>query len=57
VLAFRADAARTARSGAQARALALSFDRRVQVARYMDVFRSVVVPHGKPAAVAPVPRT
>jgi glycosyltransferase involved in cell wall biosynthesis len=56
VMAFRADAERTARSGAQARALALSFDRRVQVARYMDVFRAVVVPDGKPATVAPVSR-
>jgi glycosyltransferase involved in cell wall biosynthesis len=56
VMAFRADRARTEQSGARARALALSFDRRVQVARYMDVFRSVVVPAARPAAVAPVPR-
>jgi glycosyltransferase involved in cell wall biosynthesis len=56
VMAFRADRAMTEQRGARARALALSFDRRVQVARYMDVFRSVVLPAAGPAAVAPVPR-
>jgi glycosyltransferase involved in cell wall biosynthesis len=30
------------RAGAAARALALSFDRRTQVARYADVFRQVL---------------
>jgi len=38
---FYTDRAMTARCGAQARAAALSFDRRLQVARYMDVFTAV----------------
>lgn len=38
---FRADRARAARCGANARILASSFDRRTQVGRYMEVFRSL----------------
>jgi glycosyltransferase involved in cell wall biosynthesis len=39
----------TRRCGANARRLGLSFDRRAQVARYAEVFRSLM-----PAAAAPV---
>ena len=38
---FHADREMTARFGANARAVGVSFDRRLQVARYMDVFRRV----------------
>jgi colanic acid biosynthesis glycosyl transferase WcaI len=38
---FYTDRAMTARCGERARAAALSFDRRLQVARYMDVFNAV----------------
>jgi len=40
----RADRTRLARLGANARAISTSFDRAGQVARYLDVFRSVKVP-------------
>lgn len=48
---FRADAEWTRRAGTNARALALSFDRRLQVSRYADVFRQVAA-SAKPAAAS-----
>jgi hypothetical protein len=42
ILSFYADRAMTKRYGENARAVGLSFDRRIQVARYADVFRSLV---------------
>jgi glycosyltransferase involved in cell wall biosynthesis len=44
VRACRADRARLARRGANARAISASFDRTAQVARYFDVFRAVRTP-------------
>jgi hypothetical protein len=38
---FHADRELTARFGANARTVGVSFDRRLQVTRYMDVFRRV----------------
>ena len=55
---FYGDRALTARCGRQARAAALSFDRRLQVARYMDVFNAVR-PDARPAraTIAPAERS
>ena len=47
---FHADRAMTARMGANARAVGLSFDRRGQVAKYMDLFRTVRRPAAAPGA-------
>jgi lipopolysaccharide/colanic/teichoic acid biosynthesis glycosyltransferase len=44
VMAFHGDRDRTARCGANARAVGLSFDRRLQVSRYMETFRAVQAP-------------
>src|SRR6185295_6651558 len=51
MLAFYRDRAMTARCGANARTAGLTFDRRAQVAKYMDVFRAV----RRPAARAGMP--
>jgi glycosyltransferase involved in cell wall biosynthesis len=44
IRAFYADRELTARCGANARAAGLGFDRRRQVAKYMDLFRTIVGP-------------
>jgi glycosyltransferase involved in cell wall biosynthesis len=53
VLEFYRDRPMTARRGANARRVALSFDRREQVARYMDLFRSLAAG----GRLAPAPPT
>jgi glycosyltransferase involved in cell wall biosynthesis len=56
VMTFYRDRAMAARCGRQAREAALTFDRRTQVARYLDVFRAVcrtrspAAPAGAPSA-------
>jgi glycosyltransferase involved in cell wall biosynthesis len=59
MLAFYRDRAMTARCGANARTAGLTFDRRAQVAKYMDVFRAVrrpVAVSGAPEAIEAVER-
>ena len=50
-----ADRALTARLGANARRVGLSFDRRVQVAKYFDLFKRVTAPPARERADASVP--
>jgi len=50
IRAFHADRALMARCGANARQVGLGFDRRRQVGKYMDVFRSLVGPRPAPSA-------
>jgi hypothetical protein len=52
---FYEDRALTRRYGEQARQAALSFDRRVLVARYADVFRSLARPAAATAGVGAEP--
>jgi glycosyltransferase involved in cell wall biosynthesis len=47
---FHGDRELTRRCGANARAVGLTFDRRAQVARYMQLFRDVARPAASPAA-------
>ena len=51
VLQFHRDRDLTSRCGANARAVGLTFDRRVQVGRYMQLFRDVA----RPTASSPAP--
>ena len=52
IRACRADRARLARLGANARAISTSFDRPRQVARYLDVFREVTTPYAGRSSLA-----
>jgi hypothetical protein len=51
ILAFYRDRDMTSRCGANARRVGLTFDRRAQVARYMDLFRDLA----RPAAARTTP--
>jgi hypothetical protein len=56
ILVFYRDRALAERAGANARALGLSFDRRGQVTRYMDLFRQILAspaPEGSAAGTRP----
>ncbi len=55
IRAFHADRAMTARMGANARRVGLSFDRRLQVAKYFDLFQSVTTPAAPRRTEASVP--